>query len=74
LVYNNGYQRDTLKEVFNMANAKDFKIGAKKVPFQVAQQVFSVKDALKESLSKFGMQLPTDLSGVNDFGPEQKRA
>ncbi len=57
-----------------MANAKDFKIGAKKVPFQVAQQVFSVKDALKESLSKFGMQLPTDLSGVNDFGPEQKRA
>lgn len=57
-----------------MANVKDFKSGAKKVPFQVAAQVFSVRDALSTSFNKMGMPLPTDLSSVNEFGPGQKRA
>ena len=53
-----------------MANAKDnFIKGARKVPFTVGGntlQAFPLRQALNDSFGKLGIDLPMDLSKVNN--------
>lgn len=59
LGYNNAYQRDTLKKVFNMASVNDFVKGGKKFAMQGA--VFNLVDAL----NKAGAGLPVPQNEAN---------